>query len=830
MRLKKWKTLLVGAAAAVMLMPLHVSAYSNPITISDSWHWANNDFYGEGDPYILKFNGTYYLYVSTVDDQSGVKVWSSTNLVDWSYRGLCTTEAVTKAAYAPEVVYWNGMFYMYTSPGGGGHYVLQSTSPTGPFTVATGNLGMGIDGNVFIDDDGKWYFYSTGSNTINARPMTSPTAFDAAVGTGLSMAGWTEGSTTFKRNGKYYMTYTGNHVWSTGYRVNYATSASPTTGFAPADNQNPVLIDTEGSNVGLGHNSVIKGPDLDSDFMVYHSHASDGNLTYPGRKMNLDRIAWNGDKLLVLGPTTASQQNPELADFEDRFNRTSIGTGWTNIGGGTWGIYNQELMWQDTIGNTNTYRQVTSAGTAGDYTAEFNTKQMKQGTSSNPVYGTVFSYTDESNYGTAVLNRSLNRLETNFVVGGVSQGWQYSALPSGYDYTKWHQIRVEKAGTSFTVYVDGMKKQTRTVSGIGGGKIGYTTTDAHADFGFTAFSNKVNGSSAWNAYKPLPGKIEAVHYMNGAEGTAYHDLTADNIGGAYRSGSVDIRSSAAEGKNVVGWNQTGEWLKYRVNVAETGYYDLDVRLATTFTDASYRVWDGATDLTGVVGVPSSGDWETWTTSSKKGLYLTAGYHELRFEFVKGEFDFSGMTFSRGDAVTSLSDDFNDGNDNGWTRFEGNWSVNSGELDSAGGGVFGKTTIGNERWADYTVESDIKLIDTTGDAGVLVRVNNPSNGTVLVNNPDYVQGYYAFIKPDGVYLGKMNYNYAGVASSSVSLAAGAWHHMKVVASGTTIKVYVNDMATPKITYTDNSGNPFTHGKVGLRTMNNHTRFDNFKVNP
>ncbi|WP_413408806.1 family 43 glycosylhydrolase [Paenibacillus amylolyticus] len=827
--MKKWRILFLSAALC-FLMPTNIYAYNNPLNLSDSWHWSNSDFYGEGDPYILKFNGTYYLYVSTVDDSIGVKVWSSTNLVDWTYRGICTKEAVTKAAYAPEVVYWNGQFYMYTSPGGGGHYVLSSPSPTGPFTLQTGNLGMGIDGNVFIDDDGKWYFYSTGANTIEARPMTSPTTFGAPITTGLSMAGWTEGSTTFKRDGKYYMTYTGNHVWSTAYRVDYATGSSPTVGFKPTADLNPVLINTEGTNVGLGHNSIIKGPDLDSDYIVYHSHASDGNITYPGRKMNMDRIVWNGEKLLVQGPTIASQPNPELPDFEDRFNRTSIGNNWTNVGGGTWGIYNQELMWQDTIGSASTYRQITAVNSASDYTAEFNLKQIKQGTIENPVYGTVFSYTNENSYGVAVLNRNKNRLETNYVVEGVSQGWQYASLPAGYDYSKWHQIRVEKAGSSFTVYVDGMKKQTRTIHGLNGGKIGYTTTDAHADFGYTAFNNKVNGSSAWNMYKPLPGKIEAVHYMDGIEGTAYHDLTPANIGGAYRKDAVDIRSSAAEGKNVVGWNQTGEWLKYRVNVAETGYYDLDVRLATTFNDASFRVWDGATDLTGIISAPNSGDWEKWTTASKKGLYLTAGNHELRFEFVQGEFDFSDMTFTRGEAVADMVDDFNDGNDNGWTRFEGNWSVIGGELDSAGNGVFGKTTIGKESWADYTVESDIKLIDTSGDAGILFRVNNPSNGKVLANNPDYVQAYYAFIKPDGVYLGKMNYGYEQLASVPLSIASGIWQHMKVVTSGTTIRVYVEDMNTSKITYKDNSMNPFTHGKVGLRTMNNHTRFDNFRITP
>lgn len=824
---KHWKSALIGLVV-MLLLPAHAFAYSNPFTLSDSWRWANNDFYGEGDPYILKFNGTYYLYVSTVDDQAGVKVWSSTNLVDWTYRGLCATSAVTKAAYAPEVVYWNGMFYMYTSPGGNGHYVLSSASPLGPFAPQTGNLGMGIDGNVFVDDNGQWYFYSTGANTINARPMSSPTSFGSVTATGLSMGGWTEGSTTFKRGGKYFMTYTGNHVWSTAYRVDYATSAGPMSGFAPAAGQNPVLIKTEGSNVGVGHNSMIKGPDLDSDYMVYHSHASQGNLVYPGRKMNIDRVVWNGDKLLALGPTTAAQPNPGLPAFEDRFNRTAIGTGWSNVGGGTWGIYNQELMWQDTIGSAAWYRQVTAASTASSYTAEFHAKQMKQGTTANPLYGAVFSYTDENNYGVALLSRTQNRLETHFVVGGVSQGWQYSALPAGYDYTKWHAIRVEKEGQTFNVYVDGMKKQTRAVNGLVGGKVGYATSDAHADFGYVAFGNKVNGSSAWNAYKPVPGSIQAVHYMEGGQGTAYNDLSVGNTGGAYRSEAVDIRHSAAEGKFVTGWNQTGEWLKYRINVAETGYYDLDVRYATTLAGATFRVWNGSTDLTGIVAAPSTGDWESWRTVGKKGLYLTAGQHELRFEFATGEFDFSEIALTQGEAPAAMADNFNDGNDNGWTRFEGGWSVIGGELE--GSGAFGKTAIGSNRWSDYTAESDIKLVGTTGDAGMLVRVNNPSNGTVLANNPDYVQGYYAFIKPTGVFLGKMNYGFASLASVPLSLAANSWHHMKVKVSGTNIQVFVGDMTTPKIDYTDNSANPFTHGKVGLRTMNNQTRFDNFSVTP
>jgi xylan 1,4-beta-xylosidase len=93
--------------------------WSNPISLPDEW-----EQYGLGDPYVFSFNGTYYLYVSTRDTDEGIKVWSSTDLVKWEYKGLCTDDPITMATYAPEVKYWNSIFYMFTSPAGAGHYVL----------------------------------------------------------------------------------------------------------------------------------------------------------------------------------------------------------------------------------------------------------------------------------------------------------------------------------------------------------------------------------------------------------------------------------------------------------------------------------------------------------------------------------------------------------------------------------------------------------------------------------------------------------------------------------------------------------------------------------
>lgn len=277
----------------------HAPTFSNPTELAEEW-----EDYGVGDPFVLRYNGMYYLYSSTRDDQVGVKAWSSSDLANWKPEGLVTKDPITKAAYAPEVVYWNGYFYMYTSPGGGGHYVLRSESPTGPFTVQTDNLGMSIDGSVFIDDDGKWYFTHASGRGIVANEMSDPYTFgpDRLI-TEAYLQHWTEGSSILKREGKYLITYTGNHVFSTGYRIQYSISDQGPLGPYRTLENNPFVISTDDKFNGLGHSSTVLGPDLDSYYLAYHNLVGASTSGPPLRKLNIDRLQFNGDRMSLLGPT-----------------------------------------------------------------------------------------------------------------------------------------------------------------------------------------------------------------------------------------------------------------------------------------------------------------------------------------------------------------------------------------------------------------------------------------------------------------------------------------------------------------------------------------------
>jgi hypothetical protein len=791
-----------------LLLAAPCRAYQNPLIL------PNSEGGEEGDPFILKFNGVYYLYTSTTSDQVGPRVWTSTDLVTWAYQGACTTESVTLQAYAPEVVYSNGKFYMYTSPGGNGHYVLASSSPLGPFTLISGNVGLGIDGDVFIDDDGTWYFYHSGGTGIVANRMSSPASFGPDIATGSNMADrWTEGSTTFKRLGRYYMTYTGNHGWNHAYRIDYAVSNTPSNAFVPVKQQNPLLIRTEGPRPAVGHNGVIIGPDLDSYYVSYHHQA------LPGRRIDLDSMFWNGQRMVVGGPTTSSQPDPARPVFEDRWDRSLIGANWMFLAGGTWSISSGSLVQSNVIAQSPIL--LSAPATTANYTVEINLRRMDTGSG----YGAIFSYADANNYGRVSLNGQTNQIEISGLVNGVAFPASTASLIAGFDHSSWHVLRIEKSGSTFRFYVDQLLRATRVIDQLGGGRIGCTTSQTRAQFGYVAFNNQVDGSSAWTAFKPVPGTIEAVHFLPEGDGQTV-DTTPGNSSGGYRTGNVDIRSGP-DNDFVVTNIAAGERLGYAVNVSATGLYDVDLRVASASDGGRLVLWDGAQAVTKEIAVPATGGTDTWQTVTIRNVPLTAGQRDLGIEFHGGGFDISRLKITNSVTVQPFSSTF-DSSAVGWSRFDGTWNVANGFYQVNATGGFGKVARGDPGWGDYVVEADIKLLKAGGDAGIIVRVNNPADGTAYVSSPDYFQGYYCSVSSGSVRLKKYNFGSSQLAASAAPIATNTWNHMKVIVNGSRIRIFVGDMSTPRIDFTDTQGNAFTNGKVGLRAQSTDAAFDNVSV--
>ncbi|HEX4567527.1 MAG TPA: carbohydrate-binding protein, partial [Vicinamibacterales bacterium] len=183
--------------------------------------------------------------------------------------------------------------------------------------------------------------------------------------------------------------------------------------------------------------------------------------------------------------------------------------------------------------------------------------------------------------------------------------------------------------------------QTVTKTGVtlpAGTHVLTVVADANGSLGTVADLNwlDVTAAAPVSLSKPyfgtpsaLPGTIEAENYDLGGEGIAYHDTTAGNSSGAYRSDDVDIRvtTDSSGGYNVKSV-RASEWLAYTVSIGTGGTYTLDVRVASSGTGGTIHFSVDGTNVTGSIVLPDTGGWNTWQTVTKTGVVLPAGTHVL----------------------------------------------------------------------------------------------------------------------------------------------------------------------------------------------------------
>ncbi len=127
----------------------------------------------------------------------------------------------------------------------------------------------------------------------------------------------------------------------------------------------------------------------------------------------------------------------------------------------------------------------------------------------------------------------------------------------------------------------------------------------------------------------MPGTIQAEDYDNGGEGVAYHDTTAANSGGQYRTDGVDIEASSDMGGGFdIGWVYPTEWLNYTVSVASAGRYTLTARVAAPVAGATFHVEFAGINVTGPLTIPNTGGWQAWTNVTAT-VTLAAGVQSMR---------------------------------------------------------------------------------------------------------------------------------------------------------------------------------------------------------
>ncbi|RZK35738.1 MAG: hydrolase, partial [Pedobacter sp.] len=186
---------------------------------------------------------------------------------------------------APAIAYKNGKYYYYFSADVN-IGVAVADKPTGPFKDALGKplvkkgalKGQMIDPMVFVDDDGSAYLYFGQGNCNIVKLNDDMISYDATKIISIKPKGYNEGSFVFKRNGKYYLSWSEFDTRDPRYSVAYAVSDSPMGPFIKAE-KNPIL---KGKGVvkGAGHHSIVQVPGKDEWYIAYHRFKIPGGNGY----------------------------------------------------------------------------------------------------------------------------------------------------------------------------------------------------------------------------------------------------------------------------------------------------------------------------------------------------------------------------------------------------------------------------------------------------------------------------------------------------------------------------------------------------------------------
>jgi xylan 1,4-beta-xylosidase len=222
------------------------------------------------DPTMVNFKNEYYLFAS----KSG-GYWHSTDLINWD---LITTKDLPLEDYAPTAVVMNDTLYFMASADK--PVIYKTGDPkSGIWKVVNPSFPIGmIDPCLYVDDDGRLYFYYGCSNinpiyaveldpkTFNpiGKPKELFNSHKDKYGwersgdyNDKSSSPWIEGAWMTKHNGKYYLQYAAPGTEYKSYCDGLYVSDKPLGDYTLAPN-NPCSSKPEGFIAGAGHSSTFK--------------------------------------------------------------------------------------------------------------------------------------------------------------------------------------------------------------------------------------------------------------------------------------------------------------------------------------------------------------------------------------------------------------------------------------------------------------------------------------------------------------------------------------------------------------------------------------------
>lgn len=286
-----------------------------------------------GDVTVIKEDGRYYMFCT------GGGAWVSDDMLNWTFH------RVERVPVAPDVVKYNGSFYMCGNDGP----LFRSDNILGPYESlgewkntpdVAGGWNGAFDMEIFIDDDNTPYLFYSGRGvsgifavqldkddlTKFAGPVKHLFSFNSdhvweryGEMNEYTDVAWVEGPWVYKYKDTYYLQYSASGTqWKT-YANGYYTSKSVMGPYTYAPN-NPLLRKTDGLVTGPAHGSIVEGPD--GNLWQFYTIV----LSNPpgGRRIGMDRIVFDKKGNMSVMVTETPQWAPGVISDPSKGNSGSL--------------------------------------------------------------------------------------------------------------------------------------------------------------------------------------------------------------------------------------------------------------------------------------------------------------------------------------------------------------------------------------------------------------------------------------------------------------------------------------------------------------------------
>ncbi len=246
--------------------------FCNPIDINYRFSVEDPSRREAADPTVMWFRDRYFLFAS----KSG-GYWHSKDLLSWIF---VETNGIPTEEYAPTTIVLNDTIYFLASSNDQSTIYKSGDPLSGEWDVAVEKLEIPVwDPAFFLDNDNRLYLYWGCSDSnplygvevddnnnfsfigkpkelVHADPSKHGWEVPGDYNTLVDRNPWIEGAWVTKKNGKYYLQYSGPGTEFKSYADGMYVSDNPLGPFTVQDH-NPFVYKPEGFAAGAGHGSLF---------------------------------------------------------------------------------------------------------------------------------------------------------------------------------------------------------------------------------------------------------------------------------------------------------------------------------------------------------------------------------------------------------------------------------------------------------------------------------------------------------------------------------------------------------------------------------------------